>query len=252
MVARYCPQVKVRDAAEFTKVSRSAGGHVRITSDVLGAEDRLVEANAFLINPGTAKGLYTHHHTSVSLTYGFQKHLNSRLEDYRRSKQSPGSSNASAELAGQFLIDELMFSENPKELIKKLRRVKTAKMTTINLSSTSKIFQGYNWKPEVETIEVRFPEFADPAELADALDQAIQHNDLSRASVLGINQYGRDQRVTFGKNPLVLEQLEFADVMADFDVDAADLDRSIKALALSRTLTRMLDRPEIRKLTGVQ
>jgi hypothetical protein len=94
--------------------------------------------------------------------------------------------------------------------------------------------QGYNWKPEVETIEVRFPEFADPAELADALDHAIQHNDLSRASVFGINQYGRDQRVTFGKNPLVLEELEFADVMADFDVDAADLDRSIKAIALSR------------------
>jgi hypothetical protein len=79
-----------------------------------------------------------------------------------------------------------MFSENPKELIKNLRRVKTAKMTTITLSSTSKIFQGYNWKPEVETIEVRFPVFADPAELADALDHAIQHNDLSRASVLGM------------------------------------------------------------------
>jgi hypothetical protein len=41
-------------------------------------------------------------------------------------------------------------------------------------------------------------------------------------------------------------------VMADFDLDAPDLDRSIKALTLSRTLTRMLNRPEIRKLTDVQ
>src|SRR5260370_2849692 len=46
--------LKVRDAAEFTKASKMPGGHVRITSDVLQMDDRLVEANCFLINPDSA------------------------------------------------------------------------------------------------------------------------------------------------------------------------------------------------------
>lgn len=246
--------LKVRDSKRFSKLTQKDGKRV-MTSELLSGDDSLAEANVFIANPHTGAGLYAHHHQSASLNNEFGKVFSKEfyrirdcaLEQIDGDETLIGKARKQArqKYFGHLWLENLVLQESFKQLVASMRQVKTARVRLATVSTSKKLFAGRTWKPESEAIEFKIPADALPAEVGESLQIALTQTEITKASVTGIDDKGRERTYAANSNPYVLEEFDYDDITKDFELDLDDWIESLKKTTLVSEMVKVAQRPSV-------
>jgi hypothetical protein len=246
--------LKVKDAKSFTKLT-SRGGKRIMTAEALPIGEDLAEANVFIAHPKTGSGLYAHHGGSASLTYDFGKLIGSELrhlQGLERARIDGDDETTTKEKRklrsachGYYWIINLVLEQEFKKLVASMKKVDSVKVRLGTLKTAEKIFGGYKWTPEYETVEYKLPIQAISAEVGDGLEVALNQKKIDSATVTGLDQNGKDRTFHHVDNPHILDQFDYDEVMGNFILDFQNYSASLTASRIGKELEKLLGRPDI-------
>jgi hypothetical protein len=250
--------LKVRDASRFTKVALR-DGKLNITSEVLRENEKLLEANCFLLNPTKATGIYSHYRGAGSLQYDFQKVfqrtlriLQKKLRNKYEEDNTEGISQKEKRkrLEGRVVVDALLLRGDPKEVISKFKRIKNASLKLIGEDTKFSLFSGMQSKVISRKLQVSFSDDAEPSQIAEVIHGAIHAPDqeISEASVQGIDEHDFHRTMSFDTNPMILGEFDYSNVMKDFNLQEDTAADNILCLEISQQLIRLASTDQIWRL----
>jgi hypothetical protein len=249
--------LKVRDSSRFTKVA-VRDGKLNITSEVLRENESLIEANCFLLNPSKGTGIYSHYRGAGSLQYDFQKVFQKTLRKLQKILKEKFDGDGTKDtqkglrqrLDGHVVVDTLLLRGDPKDVISRFKRINTASLKLISEETVDTLFSGLKSKVTSRKLQVAFSNDAEPSQIAEVIHTAMHavDNEISEASVQGIDEHDFHRTMSFDSNPMILAEFDYANVMSDFNLQEDTAPASILTLELSRQLVRLASTDQIWRL----
>lgn len=227
----------IKDQKRFLTTRRAHGNVVLQMSEVTGNR-RLADANFFVINNNTGRGLYFYYHQSFSLrsTQGLLRYYYDILKDSKISEDMERWQGANGKMPsrhranvirrsykGTISVNAMIRGDSLDLILDELDDIDAFSFSYFRLVPRKSSFRPLADVVKRQRLHVTFDPDASKREIQQAITQAVQQGEINKGSVYGKRADGSSKSVPVTNNLDIFDEWDFDEIIGDIDFNADDL-----------------------------
>lgn len=232
--------LSIKDHKRFI-TRRQEFGKIRLGTHEVTGDDRIADANFFVIHPASSKGLYAYYHQSLSpnrsegllkFYYKYLKEDRAKLMATEMAKKSVGGlsdkdlKRINKKLKGLIEVQVILRNDSVETLLAEFDEFQSFKFRYARILPDEDEFRGLRNVAKTEAATVTFKQSSTKQQIISGIANTIRRVHIPAGLVKGKTADGTDKTIKIGKNASVFEEWDFDQAAERFDFDVDELDET--------------------------